>query len=234
MAAMFLTRSALFRFSKSLPYAPSLSLSNPPGSPSPPFPTKTVCSCCCETIMSFIMITNRYLVSWRSAEEEEGRRDGRTDWIYDSAEADEMTERAKETMIEGYDRAKDQEREAKDRTKEYTHDAKDKTEEYAYDTKESDKDDAGKVVDKSREGAERTKEKTEEVAASAGETLRNVGEKAKQGMQGAWETAKDTTQKIKETVVGKDDDDDGRGVLKDEDVVEMKRRVGKSYGEKGY
>ncbi|XP_022635995.1 uncharacterized protein At4g13230-like [Vigna radiata var. radiata] len=95
-------------------------------------------------------------------------------------------------------------------------------------TKESAKDATGTMAEKGNEGAERTKQKTEEVAASTGETL-NVGEKAKQGVQGAWDMAKDTTHKINETLIGKDDDDND-GVLND-DVVELKRRVEKSYGD---
>ncbi|KAK7331948.1 hypothetical protein VNO80_28693 [Phaseolus coccineus] len=240
--AMFITRSTLFRFSKSIPHAPSLSLK----------PSR----------VTFASSPNSS--EWRNAAE--GTRDARGNWTYDSAEAkrkaDEVSERAKETASEGVDLAKDQVREAKDRTKEYAQDAKEKTKdaagsvrdsaesakekakEYAYETKDSAKEAAGTAAEKGKEGAEWTKKKTEEVAASTGETLKNVGEKAKQGVQGAWDAAKDTTQKIKETLVGKDDDDDndgygrgrGRGGLKDDndDVAELKRRVGKSYGEKGY
>ncbi|WVZ17138.1 hypothetical protein V8G54_010120 [Vigna mungo] len=51
-------------------------------------------------------------------------------------------------------------------------------------------------------------------------------------MQGAWDVAKDTTHKIKETLVEKDDDAND-GVLND-DVAELKRKVGKSYAEKGH
>ncbi|XP_022640523.1 uncharacterized protein LOC111242284 [Vigna radiata var. radiata] len=97
---------------------------------------------------------------------------------------------------------------------------------YACETKESAKDVAGTVAEKGKEGAERTKQKTEEVAAS---TL-NAGEKAKQSVQGAWDVAKDTTHKIKETLVGKDDDDND-GVLNN-DVAELERRDGKSYDDK--
>ncbi|KAK7412361.1 hypothetical protein VNO78_03816 [Psophocarpus tetragonolobus] len=64
------------------------------------------------------------------------------------------------------------------------------------------------------------------------DTFNNVGEKAKQGMQGAWEMTKDTTHKIKDTVVGKDDDHHHGGLKdKDEDVAvaDLKSRLEKGY-----
>lgn len=40
----------------------------------------------------------------------------------------------------------------------------------------------------------------------------NVGEKAKETVKGAWETVKDATKKIKETVVGKDEEEEDNKV----------------------
>ncbi|KAK7412360.1 hypothetical protein VNO78_03815 [Psophocarpus tetragonolobus] len=177
MAAMFITRNSLFRFSKSLPHASSVSHR----------PSR---------------------VTFASTPNSSNVTEERRDW---TAEADEMSERGKETMRKGFDRSK-----------EYAEEAKEQTKDAAESMKDSAKDAAGTVADKSREGVERTKEKTEEMVGS----LKNVGEKAKQGMQGAWEKAKDTTHKIKDTVVGKDDDDRHGGPKdKDEDVADLKRRV---------
>lgn len=52
------------------------------------------------------------------------------------------------------------------------------------------------------------------------------GEKAKQTVKAAWDAAKQTTQKIKETEVGKDDKDDyKREKTMDEDALEYRRKA---------
>ncbi|KAG6601678.1 hypothetical protein SDJN03_06911, partial [Cucurbita argyrosperma subsp. sororia] len=71
------------------------------------------------------------------------------------------------------------------------------------------------------------KEKTEDMAKEgtkkATETVQNIGEKAKRTVEGAWEAAKDTTQKIKERVVGSDEDERDEDE-RDEDVVDVRRK----------
>ncbi|XP_022874086.1 late embryogenesis abundant protein 76-like [Olea europaea var. sylvestris] len=93
-----------------------------------------------------------------------------------------------------------------------------KTKEYAYDAKEKTKDTAGTMADKTKEYAYDAKEKTKGAAETvadntkqgtqkAAEKAQGLGEKAKQTMQEAWGAAKETGQTIKETVVGKSDDE---------------------------
>ncbi|KAI4296770.1 hypothetical protein L6164_036695 [Bauhinia variegata] len=145
----------------------------------------------------------------------------------------EMSGKAKETMREGMDSAKDQAQEMKERTKDYGHEAKEKAKEYAHDTKETAKEAAGALTDETKEGGYRA---ADTVTDKAGETVRNVGEMAKETVKGGWGMAKNTTQKIKETVVGKDDDHDDKGdrakvKVMDEDAVELRQKAGKSLDE---
>jgi hypothetical protein len=55
------------------------------------------------------------------------------------------------------------------------------------------------------------------------ETVEIVGEMAKETVKGAWGAAEETTQKIKETAVGKDDDDNDD--YKREKSLEYRRRA---------
>ncbi|XP_019425270.1 PREDICTED: desiccation-related protein PCC3-06-like isoform X2 [Lupinus angustifolius] len=210
MATMFITRNAIFRFSKSFSFAytPSLSLR---------FSQKPF-------RVVFSSVSNHS--NWGNAAE--GSRDSRGDsWVYDS------TSTRREAEARENDRVKEGAYEMKERTKDYANDAKEKTKdvagsmvdkakqgtnrakEYAHETKEEAKDAAGTFAEKTKEGAnnatekakeygheakERTKEganKVAEAAGSATETVKNVGEKAKETVKGAWEATKDTTNKIK-------------------------------------
>lgn len=95
-----------------------------------------------------------------------------------------------------------------------------------------------------KDGSRRAADTVEQAREKTKDSMGMVGEKVKVGtskaagtvsktMQGAWDTAKETTQKIKETVVGKDDRErmnggkEGyEGKVMDEDVVEASRKVG--------
>nr|XP_027105308.1 late embryogenesis abundant protein At3g53040-like [Coffea arabica] len=108
-----------------------------------------------------------------------------------------VAERAAEKAKEGKDWAADTAQETKEKAKDRADEMKEKTEDTAYEMKEKTKGTAETVAEKTKEGAYKVVE-----------TAETVGEKAKQTMKDAWGAAKETTQKIKETVVGKDDDDD--------------------------
>ncbi|CAJ2648619.1 late embryogenesis abundant protein, group 3-like [Trifolium pratense] len=78
----------------------------------------------------------------------------------------------------------------------------------AQDANEKSKDAAGSVIDKATEGTNKAVEAAESAQEKSNETaeaLKNAAEKAKEQAGGAWEAAKEETQKIAETVVGKED-----------------------------
>ncbi|XP_041995923.1 uncharacterized protein ECU03_1610-like [Salvia splendens] len=148
---------------------------------------------------------------------------------------EEPRDEVRETM----DKAKEKTREMKDRAKETADSVNDKTKENlgsmadkAYEMREKTADAAGndEATDKVKGAAETVADKTKEYAQGAKEKVADAG-------KGAWGAAKDTTKKIKETVVGKSEDDDyiedhvkkparehrGEKVM-DEDVVDARRR----------
>ncbi|KAF7810247.1 desiccation-related protein PCC3-06-like isoform X2 [Senna tora] len=218
MAGMFIARSALFHFSKSLPQASSITLGSS------------------HKTSTLVFASASNYSDWRNAAE--GRRESRTDWGYDPSkarlEAEErgrdMGERAKETMSRGVDEAKEYGHEAKEKTKDMAGTVADRAKEgtnrageWAHETKEEAKGAAGSMADKTKEYAHDAKEKVKEGAQRAGETAGYVKERTKENasgaaektadaaetatekvgkaVEGAWGAAKDTTQKIKETKV---------------------------------
>ncbi|XP_059440172.1 desiccation-related protein PCC3-06 [Corylus avellana] len=203
MAAMSMTRNAIFNLSKAFPNTPSLSLRS----------SSRKVSRVCFTHAS------KYSEGRNASE---GMRD---DSRHEHRELP-VTDEAKEAMKEGAERTKEYAYDAKEKTKGAARSAADKAgegatraAETAEDVKEKTEDVAGSVAGKAKEGTHK-----------AAETVQNIGEKAKQTVKDAWGDAKETTQKIKETVVGKDedhdDDDDAGGKTMDEDVVELRRRAG--------
>ncbi|GAU23636.1 hypothetical protein TSUD_386250 [Trifolium subterraneum] len=78
----------------------------------------------------------------------------------------------------------------------------------AQDANEKTKEAAGSIIDNATEGTNKAVEAAESAGEKANETaeaLKNAVEKANETAGGAWEAAKEETQKIAETVVGKED-----------------------------
>ncbi|KAF6135743.1 hypothetical protein GIB67_028599 [Kingdonia uniflora] len=69
---------------------------------------------------------------------------------------------------------------------------------------------AGDAKEKASSTAEQLTEKAMDMANKVSETAQDVTEKAKQSVQESWGSAKDTTQKIKDTVVGKAEETAGK------------------------
>nr|POF27444.1 desiccation-related protein pcc3-06 [Quercus suber]POF27445.1 desiccation-related protein pcc3-06 [Quercus suber] len=206
MAALSLTRNDIFNLSMAFPSFPSLS----------PRSSRKVSRVCFSYASSYSEDRNNH----------EGSRDskhrhrevpvtepGDEDVTYEAKEAVERTkERAQEMKMketkEGTYKAAETAESAKERAKDYAQETKEKAKEGTYKAAEtaqrakekSEEDVAGSVADKAKERTYK-----------AMETMQHIGEKAKQTMKGAWDAAKETTQKIKETVVGKEDDDDEDG-----------------------
>nr|GMD93103.1 ABA-inducible protein PHV A1-like [Ipomoea batatas] len=156
-----------------------------------------------------------------NASEDYKRRDYEKGYAGDRTVGDaaaEVAEKTRERAREAADRTKERTHEMKEDAKGGARDAKDRAKEYAHDATERTKEGASKAADKARD----------------------IGEKAKQTVQGAWGAAKETGQKIKETVVGKSEEDVEDYVedhtkpprkvspeekTMDEDVVELRRRA---------
>ncbi|KAK4259812.1 hypothetical protein QN277_006106 [Acacia crassicarpa] len=246
MAATFMTRTVLFRFSKSIPQAIFLRSSHKPS----------------RVVFASASSNNNYSHYRNTAEGADARA-----WSYDPATArreeydrdmgdrvrdgaeevkeygheakektKDMAERTKQYAHETKEEAKDAAETMADRASEGTNKASEKMKDYAYDVKDTAKGAADTVADKTKEGAHKTADMAESATEKTADTMKYMGEKAKETAKGAWGAAKDTTQKIKETVVGKDDDDDDdregrwkKGEALDEDVVELRREAGKGY-----
>ncbi|XP_063943009.1 late embryogenesis abundant protein At3g53040 [Daucus carota subsp. sativus] len=171
-------------------------------------------------------------------------------------EFDELAQKTRENVKSGMDKTKNKAQEVKEKTKDQAYDMKEATKETANkmtekakegadraaDTaksaKDKTKDQAYNVKEKTKEAAETVSDKAAKTARDATETTKDaadtVADMTKKTVGGMWEAAKDTTQKIKETVVGKDDKDDyvedHIPKTMDEDVVEQRRKA----GEKNY
>ncbi|TXG47428.1 hypothetical protein EZV62_026722 [Acer yangbiense] len=205
MAAMFMTKSVFFNLSKSLPQTcSSLSLCS----------SRKVSRVCFSAVSNY------------------NYNEGRDPVDRTKERAEEMKEKAKEKTKEGTDRASETAKSAKETAEDYANDTKEKAKEgtqraadAARDTKEKAKEYAQGVKGKTEEAAKTAAEKAEEGKKEAAGSAESLGEKAKQTVQGVFGAAKETTQKIKETVVGKDDKDD-REKKMDGDVEEMRRRAG--------
>ncbi|KAK4421213.1 hypothetical protein Salat_2071800 [Sesamum alatum] len=136
-----------------------------------------------------------------AAEKSEDSKDRAAESAYETKEkvkkkAREMNEKSKEKSGPVADKARrtrgkimDSTSKMAEKTKEYAHGAKEKT---------------GETLDS---GAEKTKEKANGAAETVADVAQSIGKKAKQTVRSAWGAAKETTQKIKETVVGKSDDE---------------------------
>ncbi|KAL1560242.1 late embryogenesis abundant protein-like protein [Salvia divinorum] len=152
----------------------------------------------------------------------------------------EMKERAKESADETADSVKERAHQMNDKTKDSLGTMADKAYEMREKTANKTKRQAHEATDKVKGTAEMAADKTKEYAQGAKETTKGAAEKVADAAKGAWGAAKDTTQKIKETVVGKSDDDDlddyiedhvkkparehrGEKVM-DEDVVDARRK----------
>ncbi|XP_047967542.1 uncharacterized protein ECU03_1610 [Salvia hispanica] len=148
----------------------------------------------------------------------------------------EMKDRAKESANETADSVKERAQQMNDKTKENLGSMADK----AYEMREKTADAAGSVADKTKRQAHEATDKVKGAADKTKEYAQGAKEKVADAAKGAWGAAKETTQKIKETVVGKSDEDDlddyiedhvkkparehrGEKVM-DEDVVDARRR----------
>ncbi|KAL0283873.1 UNVERIFIED_CONTAM: hypothetical protein Sangu_2861200 [Sesamum angustifolium] len=150
-----------------------------------------------------------------AAEKSEESKDTAAESAFETKEkvkkqAHEMSEKSKEKSGAVADKARRTRGKIMDATgkmaeKEYAHGAKEKT---------------GETLDT---GAEKTKEKADGAAETVADVAQSIGKKAKQTVRSAWGAAKETTQKIKETVVGKSDDEYKEKGM-DEDMVDMRRR----------
>ena len=131
-----------------------------------------------------------------------------------------MTDRAKETIYGGMDKAKEYANEMKETASgiagsavEGGKEGTERTTGTAQDMTNKLRDASGSMVDKAKEGANQAAGSTEEVTNKAGDNLGSMADKARQTMQGAWEAAKETTQKIRESFVGKGDNEAGERTM---------------------
>ncbi|GAB2298666.1 hypothetical protein Dimus_032736 [Dionaea muscipula] len=133
--------------------------------------------------------------------------------------APDVSEKKAREMEECYgelkERAKEKARDSGEEVREFMEDVADKAEETSRDMKEGTKQKTKRVAETAEEAKEKTKhaagsaaEKTKDATGSAVETAESVGDMAKNSVKGVWGVAKGTGQKIKETIVGRSDDDD--------------------------
>ncbi|KAG0448840.1 hypothetical protein HPP92_027639 [Vanilla planifolia] len=151
------------------------------------------------------------LVTYSNAANRDGEqpKERTNEFVKGVENAKETPEKVKEKAEEAKEIAKGMEKDAARRAEEAMVNAKEKAKGKAEEAKEKTGETAEEVKDRTKEAAGAVKEKTMEGAEWANETVQCVREKAKQTVEGVWEAAKETTQKIKETVVGKGEDEDG-------------------------
>ncbi|KAJ9136147.1 hypothetical protein P3X46_033253 [Hevea brasiliensis] len=234
MAAISITKIVMFNLSGTVPSPPSLFLGS----------TSKVSRVCFTS-------ASKYNEGRNAAEENRGRASDFTNIAKETTKegverARERAEQAKEQSDEMKEKAKERVGEMKENAKVYAYEtqesakgvaqsAAEKTKEGAYKAAET----TEKTKEKARDYAHDSKKKAKEGIKKVVETARDardgtikvvemvgsVGEKAEQTAKRAWDAAKGTTQKIKETVVGKEheSDDDKREKTMDEDVVDLRR-----------